>query len=139
MRNNYIIILSISTFVFIFAYSKSVYKTLKLQKELTKLLIAKVVLEEYITNIESSSIEKDESVHKENFIKFLSESRDWAYKYIEDVQNGLGAFIKAVDQDISHFDEFGDVLSTTRPDYESLKRISKAYKELLKLMPEEEK
>ena len=25
----------------------------------------------------------DEDMHKENFIKFLSESRDWAYEYIE--------------------------------------------------------
>jgi uncharacterized protein YlxP (DUF503 family) len=25
----------------------------------------------------------DQDMHKENFIKFLSESRDWAYEYIE--------------------------------------------------------
>jgi hypothetical protein len=25
----------------------------------------------------------DQDIHKENFIKFLSESRDWAYDYIE--------------------------------------------------------
>lgn len=31
----------------------------------------------------------EEDVHKESFIKFLSDSRDWAYQYIETTQNTI--------------------------------------------------
>jgi hypothetical protein len=30
-----------------------------------------------------------DSVHKENFIKFLSDSRDWAFEYIETSQKTI--------------------------------------------------
>lgn len=83
--------------------------------------------------------ESDSDVHKENFIKFLSDSRDWAYQYIEDVQSGLNKFVDTVDADISYFDKYGDALSMERPDYPFMKNISKAYKELKTLLPVEEK
>lgn len=81
----------------------------------------------------------DNDVHKENFIKFLSDSRDWAYTYIEDIQEGLTNFVNDVEPEISHFDEYGEALSMSRPDYDSMKNISRAYKELKKLLPIEEK
>lgn len=81
----------------------------------------------------------DNDVHKENFIKFLSDSRDWAYTYIEDIQEGLTNFVNNVEPEISHFDEYGEALSMSRPDYNSMKNISRAYKELKKLLPIEEK
>ena len=80
----------------------------------------------------------DTSVHSESFIKFLSDSRDSAYEYIEKVQTGLAKFVSDVDADISYFDEYGEVLSMSRPDFNSMKNISKSYKELKKLLPEEE-
>ena len=81
----------------------------------------------------------DNDVHKESFIKFLSDSRDWAYTYIEDIQEGLANFVNDVEPEISHFDEYGEALSMSRPDYDSMKNISRAYKELKKLLPIEEK
>lgn len=138
MNNIYVVALVTSIIIFILAYSKSVHTNLTLKKELNKANITIDVLGEYINGLEGESLEKDESVHKENFIKFLSESRDWAYKYIEDVQDGLGTFIKSVDQDIKYFDEYG-VIGPTGPDHDTLKRISAAYKELVKLMPAEDK
>ena len=79
----------------------------------------------------------DESIHKENFIKFLSDSRDWAFSYIESVQKGLTKFVNDVDADVSHFDKYGEAVSMSRPDYPSMKNISKAYKELKTLLPED--
>ena len=137
MNNTYVITLTTSIIVFVLAYSKIVHSNLLLKRELKKANITIEVLGDYINGLEGDSLEKDESVHKENFIKFLSESRDWAYKYIEDVQDGLGNFIKAVDKDIKHFDQYG-LAGPTGPDQDSLKRISIAYKELIKLMPAEE-
>lgn len=80
-------------------------------------------------------IETDQA--KEDFIKFISDSREWAFDYIENVQKELNKFVSAVDKDIKHFDEFGIVASAS-PHYETLKNISEAYKQLKILLPEED-
>jgi hypothetical protein len=54
------------------------------------------------------------------------------------VQKGLNKFVNDVDADISYFDEYGEALSMSRPDYPFMKNISKAYKELKTLLPEED-
>ena len=81
--------------------------------------------------------ESDSDVHKENFIKFLSDSRDWAYLYIEDVQKGLTKFVNEIEPEISYFDEYG-LVGEAYPHYHSMKKISKEYQELKKLLPTEE-
>ena len=137
--NNLLLIVIVTLFVIGgFTQTRMLVKLSKAQKMVAKLLINNVVLEEHINNLEGNNIQNEESVHKENFIKFLSDSRDWAYKYIEDVQDGLAKFIDSVENDIKYFDEYGDVIATNRPDYDSMKRISSAYKELKTLLPEEE-
>jgi alpha-L-fucosidase len=84
-----------------------------------------------------SPITKDEQdIHRENFIKFLSDSRDWAFEYIEDVQKQLEEFIKDIEPEILYFDEYG-VVGDAYPHYHSMKKISSAYKDLKKLLPEE--
>lgn len=79
-----------------------------------------------------------DDVHKESFIKFLSDSRDWAFEYIENVQNGLTEFTNALDRDIEYFDTFGDSMSI-KPNYELLQKISIEYKKLKSLLPEDKK
>ena len=79
----------------------------------------------------------DSDIHKENFIKFLSDSRDWAYQYIEDVQSGLKKFADSVQPEIDYFKKYGD-LTSMKPNYNSLKKITEAYEELLTLLPKEE-
>jgi len=81
--------------------------------------------------------QKDNEAHKENFIKFISDSRDWAYEYIEDVQNGLTDFVNAIEPEIAYFDEYG-LVGEAYPHYYSMKKISKEYKELKKLLPANE-
>lgn len=81
--------------------------------------------------------DSDSDVHKENFIKFLSDSRDWAYLYIEDVQKGLSRFIDEIEPEIAYFDEYG-VVGEAYPHYHSMKKISQAYKDLKKLLPEDD-
>jgi hypothetical protein len=51
-----------------------------------------------------------------DFIKFLSDSRDGAYEYIEQVQTAIEALYKAMESDKEN-------------------EIDKAYKELLKFLP----
>ena len=81
--------------------------------------------------------QKDNEAHKENFIKFISDSRDWAYEYIEDVQNGLTDFVNAIEPEIAYFDEYG-LVGEAYPHYYSMKKISAEYKKLKKLLPANE-
>jgi hypothetical protein len=85
---------------------------------------------------ENEEVKSPEDIHKESFIKFLSDSRDWAYQYIEDVQNGLNSFIKEVEPSINHFDNFGIVVEGS-PHHQSMIKISQEFKKLKKLLPEE--
>ena len=111
-------------------------KVLKLRKKIKLLLAAYNKIESLVSLKQDNKT--DTNVHSESFIKFLSDSRDSAYEYIEKVQDGLAKFVADVDADISYFNEYGEVLSMSRPDFNSMKNISKSYAELKKLLPEEE-
>ena len=139
MKNILLVVFATLSFSFAISYLAVASQLKKVSKDLAKLFVDNAVMQEYIDLTKSNEVlpKDEEIVHKENFIKFLSDSRDWAFEYIEEVQNGLTNFISDVDSDIKHFDKYGDVLSVERPDYEALTRISAAYKELKELMPKE--
>jgi hypothetical protein len=134
-----IIIISLSTlsFCFLVAYSLLLKKFINLKNIMAKLVFDNFTLEKVIELQNDKDLKTNESVHKENFLKFISESRDWAFEYIEEVQTGLSKFIDDVDSYISYFDEYGNTISTERPDYAAMVQISKSYKELKKLIPED--
>ena len=140
MKDILIIVFATLTVCFALSYMLVLKQSIKLKRDISKLFIENTLLQEYVDLTKSTKTKEDsdESIHKENFIKFLSDSRDWAFSYIESVQKGLTKFVSDVDADVSHFDEYGDALSMSRPDYLSMKNISKAYKELKTLLPEDE-
>jgi hypothetical protein len=105
-------------------------------KKKNKLLVASLKQVQQLVDLARNN-EKDNDVHQENFIKFLSDSRDWAYQYIEDVQDGLTSFVNAIEPEINYFDEYG-LVGEAYPHYHSMQKISKEYKELKKLLPIEE-
>jgi hypothetical protein len=78
----------------------------------------------------------DQEKSNEAFLKFISDSRDWAYQYIDNVQEGINKFINDVEPEIAYFDEYG-VVGSAFPHYHSMKKISGAYKELKTLLPED--
>jgi hypothetical protein len=81
-----------------------------------------------------SKTEKEQS--NEDFLKFISDSRDWAYEYIDEVQAALSKFITDIEPQVLFFDQYGDLMSA-EPNYNSMKKISGAYKELKKLLPDD--
>ena len=129
-----IISLSLLIVVSLIAISLTI-KVVTLRKRMSILLIALSRVEDIINNAHKD--EKDNDVHKENFIKFLSDSRDWAYEYIEDVQKALVLFVSEIEPEIAYFDEYG-LVGDAYPHYHSMKKISAEYKELKKLLPSEE-
>lgn len=135
---NTILLISLSTLCvsFAVAYSITLKRLARLTQECAKLFIDNKTLEEFIAS-NNVEFKNDSDIHKENFIKFLSDSRDWAFGYIEEVQSGLNKFVSDVEPEINYFKEYGDVISM-QPNYDSLQRISKAYEELKNLLPKEE-
>lgn len=80
----------------------------------------------------------DDDIHKENFIKFLSDSREWAFGYIEEVQSGLKKFIEEVEPQLEYYNRYGIVIEGMAPPHDfALKKISKEFENLKKLLPED--
>lgn len=113
--------------------------SLKLKKSklyMAKLLLENLELNEYAEKIQSTKELDSNDIHRENFIKFLSDSRDWAFTYIEDVQKGLVKFVEEVDPTINYFDDFSSI-QEGNPLSVGMKQISSAYKDLKKFLPNE--
>ena len=132
-----IIVIVLGTFLvsFAIAYVSVLQKLSKITQEFAKLYISHQSLQDFV---EKNNVEfkNDSDIHKENFIKFLSDSRDWAFGYIEDVQKGLDRFVESLDSEISNFDENSTISEGTQY-YDLIAKFSKEYKELKKLMPTE--
>lgn len=101
-----------------------------LQLAIDRNIFADKLLEE-IRISETKSVE-----NTDGFLKFVSQSRDWAFDYIENVQKTIGLFISDIEPEIAYFDEYG-VVGDAYPHYHSMKKISAAYKELKKLIPDD--
>jgi hypothetical protein len=119
------------------AYITLFYRFIKLRDQYQGLFIDLVVLNQTIDEMENSNINSDQSVHKENFVKFISDSRDWAYQYIEEVQTGLKHFIDETAPEIKYFRDYSDTMALA-PNYYSMKKISEEYEKLKSLLPAEE-
>lgn len=121
-------IFSFSTLFFLLLYMLQIKKNRAILANTLRLL----VMQESI-NSESKT---DKEQADEAFLKFVSDSRDWAYQYIDDVQSSLSKFVSDIEPEIAYFDEYG-IASSAYPHYHSMKKISGAYKELKKLLPED--
>lgn len=130
-----LVILSIMSVSFLIAYLSVSHKLNVINKGFAQLFVAYNTLRD-ITEEKPTKTEED--IHKENFIKFLSDSRDWAFDYIEDVQKGLSKFINEVEPQLEYYNQFGVVIEGMVPPHDfALKKISKEFEELKKLLPEE--
>jgi len=89
-----------------------------------------VIFDKLKTEMEKPVLQNDD------FLSFVSKSRDMAFEYIESVQAGIDKFITDVEPEVMYFDTYGDLMSA-EPNYNSMKKISGAYKELKQLLPED--
>jgi hypothetical protein len=116
------------TFLFLSLYLVQIKKNRAILANTLKLLIMQESL--------NSENKTDKEQADEAFLKFVSDSRDWAYQYIDEAQESLNKFITDIEPEIAYFDEYG-IASSAYPHYHSMKKISGAYKELKKLLPED--
>jgi hypothetical protein len=122
-------IFSFFALLFLFLYLSQIKKNRAMLANTLRLL----VMQDSI-NAESKT---DKQEADEAFLKFVSDSRDWAYQYIDDVQTSLTKFVSDIEPEIAYFDEYG-VAGSAYPHYYSMKKISIAYKELKKILPDED-
>lgn len=123
-----VIALSITSTLFASLYFFQVRKTRIILANTLKLLIMQG------TSLSEEKTDKEKA--NEDFLKFVSDSRDWAYQYIEEVQESLNNFINDIEPEIAYFDEYG-LVGDAYPHYHSMKKISASYKELKKILPED--
>lgn len=121
---------------FLIAYVRLFRKFLAVSKAFADLYIATLEFDETVENISTNKTDSD--IHKDNFIKFLSDSREWAFTYIDDVQKGLQKFIEEVEPHVEYYKNYGlAVEGMVAPHDFALKTISKEFEQLKKLLPEE--
>lgn len=118
-------LLVISTLMFL------VYK-LKLQRDKIQANFLQAVIDRgvLLEKVSTLAAEKDANALKEDdgFIKFLSQSREWAYEYIEEVQTVVESFKQKADPAILKLSKTKDA---------NVKLIIEAYKELVEILPTE--
>jgi hypothetical protein len=85
-------------------------------------------------NTLNDSLDSQKLESTEGFVKFISQSRDWAFDYIEEVQSSIKEFVDDVRPEIEYFDEYG-IVGDAYPHYYSMKKISQAYKKIENLLP----
>lgn len=110
--------------------------TIVLKKKNNKLTASIITI--LLENANNKPASEDKNLNtNEGFVKFLSDSRDWAFAYIEEVQSVLGKFISEVGPEIEYYRNFGQAVDS--PNNESLDKISNAYSKLEKVLPKDNK
>jgi hypothetical protein len=124
--------IAIGVFVFLTLLFFSLYLVqVKKNREILAHTLQLLIMQQSVNDETKTDKEKA----NEDFLKFVSDSRDWAYQYIEDAQESLNKFITEIEPEITYFDEYG-VVGSAYPHYYSMKKISAAYKELKKILPD---
>lgn len=125
-----IIGLSIGLLVFIYLYL--------IQKRMNVFILTNTLKTLLTQEIQHKENKTDKEKANEDFLKFVSDSRDLAYEYIESVQVGLKKFIDEVEPQIDYYDKYGAAIEgMVSPHDFALKKISSEFKELKKLLPED--
>jgi predicted PurR-regulated permease PerM len=132
-----LIVLAVFGLSFFIAYVYTARQLKTTTQHLAESILLYLAAADQSNQLQSAPAENEKS-HNESFIKFLSDSRDWAFGYIEEVQNGLKSFIDEVEPHIEHYNKYGIVIEGMAPPHDfALKQISKELDNLKKLLPED--
>ena len=83
-----------------------------------------------LQQVENMKLEKSD-----DFVKFLSDSREMAFSYIEDVQVKIVEFDKLLQEIVEWNNTYGTVAGNV-PHAEKIEQISLAYDSIRELLPE---
>ena len=109
-----------------------------IQKKANKVIIAKTLEALLLQQLTRAPSKTEQDQSDEAFLKFVSDSRDWAYQYIEEVQAGLSSFINEVAPQIDYYNKYGSAVDgMIAPHDFALKKISSEFEKLKTLLPED--
>lgn len=77
-----------------------------------------------------------QDVEKDHLIKFLSETRESSYIFIEEFQQELKNLKEDLESHVEHFDRFGILSEYNDVHFDMSKKFVKHYKKLIKFLPE---
>lgn len=124
--NFYTILLILSTISFAAAYISTIFKFNNLYNKMLNFSISQ----------DQIRISTEEETHKENYLKFVTESRDSAFKYIDDIQSALSKFFNEVDPQLEYYNKYGAAVEGMIPPHDfALKKISKEVEDLKIFLP----
>jgi SOS-response transcriptional repressor LexA len=113
----------------------SLFQAKKKKEYLTKYIESMITMQ--LVSDRMDEIEKQYELAKmsesDGFVKFLSDSREWAFTYIEEVQEALRGFTEKAGPQIKYLNTYGEL--APGPYLAPIKRISEAYAELEKSLP----
>ena len=133
-------LIAFSVFIVLFFAALShnyllVRKKKKLLSIIVQLEIDKQILSEKLSEALVLKESQSDVEQTEGFLKFISESRDWAFKYIEDVQAAIKQFKEKAGPEIEYVNKYGQLVGISQ--LPVFVKISEAYKELLTVMPDD--
>lgn len=113
--------------LFLIGFARAQYKLNKVVKDLEQAQLDKLSLESHMTDM-FNQIEEMKVEQSDGFVKFLSQSRDWAYQYIDAVQENFAPTYEIITNKLSN-----EVISSN-----DKKEITEALNKMKTLiMPEE--
>ena len=96
---------------------------------------AKIIVENKILKEKLESMNSESNIENSNgFLKFVTESRDWAFQYIEETQLIITNFVEIVGPVLDYYNKFGRISENP-----SMNKIFDAYQNLIKVLPQTEK
>jgi hypothetical protein len=129
--------IALSVLCLIFAASALSQRKAKLAL-LEKYLASEIEKSIFSTKLSEITLQSDTKKieESEGFLKFISESRDWAFKYIEDVQSSLGGFHSSVSESLEYLYNNRNTFSDDRSS-DAIAVIYEEYKKLKDMLPED--
>lgn len=104
----------------------------KISKSYLEVMFENQLLIDKLT--EQSDVIKELSFQKnDSFVAFLSQSRDWAFQYIEEVQETINKFVETVKPTMEYYDKFGRINENV-----AMNTVFDAYTHLMEVLPETE-
>lgn len=133
--------------VIIYIFITAIFATLATMLILTKYQVNKIKETLFYTNLHNALLKEEIKTQQQNlenaklasddsFIKFLSESREWAFEYIEKVQEGIANFKNKVNASVKYYEKAGYMGDSMHKN--SLETFIKAYRELEEFLPTED-
>lgn len=118
----------------------SLYGIVFLKKKQVDLVLSLAQSKVDINILQQKLIQMNEDkklVESEEFMQFLTSSREYAFDYIEAVQDAIAEFNSVVEPLIAYHRKYGMAFGMDTVPYKQMDQIAKAHDALMEIMPSE--